>query len=220
MISRGTRIVFATVVDGVARLPLRLRATTKQPRRRQNAPGTIGVLAWTEIRARGVGFSPVDGLQIRAMTQEEFSSYRRRVIGQYAAELARTGASTAEQAEQRAANESDQFLPDGLDTAGMALLVGEIDGEVVGLVWVGPAPAGRAGWWIYDIEVVPDRRGQGYGRALLEAAERDAQQRGAVSIGLDVFGGNDVALGMYESSGYEVAATRMLKRFASSSGPD
>ena len=111
-------------------------------------------------------------------------------------------------------------MPDGLDTAGMALLVGETGGEVVGLVWVGPAPAGRAGWWIYDIEVVPDRRGQGYGRALLEAAERHAQHRGAESIGLDVFGGNDVALGLYESSGYEVAATRMLKRFASSSGPD
>jgi ribosomal protein S18 acetylase RimI-like enzyme len=154
------------------------------------------------------------------MTQEEFSSYRRRTISHYAAELARTGASTAEEAEQRAAKESDQFLPDGLDTAGMALLVGEIDGEVVGLVWVGPAPAGRAGWWVYDIEVVPARRGQGYGRALLEAAERDAQQRGAVSIGLDVFGGNEVALGMYESSGYEVAAIRMLKRFAPSSRTD
>ena len=162
----------------------------------------------------------MDGLRIRAMTQEEFSSYRRRTISHYAAELARTGASTAEEAEQRAAKESDQFLPDGLDTAGMALLVGETGGEVVGLVWVGPAPAGRAGWWIYDIEVVPAQRGRGYGRALLEAAERHAQHRGAESIGLDVFGGNDVALGLYESSGYEVAATRMLKRFASSSGPD
>jgi ribosomal protein S18 acetylase RimI-like enzyme len=154
------------------------------------------------------------------MTQKEFSSYRRRTISHYAAELARTGASTAEEAEQRAAKESDQFLPDGLDTAGMALLVGETGGEAVGLVWVGPAPAGRAGWWVYDIEVVPDRRGQGYGRALLEAAERHAQHRGAESIGLDVFGGNDVALGLYESSRYDVAATRMLKRFASSSGPD
>lgn len=154
------------------------------------------------------------------MTQEEFSAYRRRAITHYAAELARTGASTPEQAEQRAAKESDEFLPDGLDTAGMALLVGETGGDVVGVVWVGPAPAGRAGWWIYDIEVVPARRGQGYGRALLEAAERDAQHRGAVSIGLDVFGGNDVALRMYESSGYEVAAIRMQKRFASSSVPD
>ena len=152
-------------------------------------------------------------LQIRAMTQKEFSSYRRRALTQYAAELVRAGTWTAEQAEQRAAEETDGFLPDG------ALLVGETDGEVVGLVWVGPAPAERAGWWIYDIEVVPAQRGRGFGRALLKAAEREAQRRGGHSIGLNVFGGNDVALGMYESSGYEAAAIQMQKRFASSSEP-
>jgi ribosomal protein S18 acetylase RimI-like enzyme len=161
----------------------------------------------------------VGDLQIRAMTQEEFSSYRRRAIRQYAAELVRAGTWSAAQAEQRAAEETDHFLPDGADTGEMALLVGETAGEVVGLVWVGPAPAGRAGWWIYDIEVVPAQRGRGHGRALLEAAEREAQRRGGQSIGLNVFGGNDVALGMYESSGYEVAAIQMQKRFASSSGP-
>ncbi len=158
-------------------------------------------------------------LQIRAMTQEEFSSYRRRAISEYAAELVRAGASTEEQAEQQATKETDASLPDGADTREMALLVGQTAGEVVGLVWVGPAPADRAGWWIYDIEVVPAQRGRGYGRALLEAAEHEAQRRGGRSIGLNVFGGNDVALGMYESSGYEVAAIQMQKRFASSSGP-
>ena len=152
------------------------------------------------------------------MTQKEFSSYRRRALTQYAAELVRAGTWTAEQAEQRAAEETDGFLPDGADTEGMALLVGETDGEVVGLVWVGPAPAERAGWWIYDIEVVPAQRGRGFGRALLKAAEREAQRRGGHSIGLNVFGGNDVAIGLYESAGYQVAAIQMQKRFASSSG--
>ena len=153
--------------------------------------------------------------KIRAMTQEEFSSYRRRAISQYDAELVRAGASTAEQAEQQATMETDTSLPDGADTGGMALLVGETGGDVVGVVWVGPAPAGRAGWWIFDIEVVPAHRGRGHGRALLEAAEREAQRLGGDSIGLNVFGGNDVALRMYESSGYEVAAIQMQKRLAS-----
>jgi ribosomal protein S18 acetylase RimI-like enzyme len=151
------------------------------------------------------------------MTQEEFSSYRRRAISQYAAEHVRAGTWSAEQAEQRAAKETDDVLPDGVDTGGMALLVAETAGEVVGLVWVGPAPAERPGWWIYDIEVVPAQRRRGYGRALLEAAEREAQRRGGHSIGLNVFGGNDVALGLYESSGYEVATIQMRKRLASSS---
>jgi hypothetical protein len=49
----------------------------------------------------------------------------------------------------------------------------------------------------------------------LEAAEREAQRRGAESIGLNMFGGNDAARGLYQSSGYEVAATLMRKRFGS-----
>jgi ribosomal protein S18 acetylase RimI-like enzyme len=213
--------VFATVIDRIARPRFgRARSNEATAATSELATDNRAFTRTARFEPGALAFPLVDGLQIRAMTQEEFSSYRRRTISHYAAELARTGACTAEEAETRAATESEQFLPDGLQTAGMALLIGETDGEAVGLVWVGPAPAGRAGWWVYDIEVVPARRGQGYGRALLEAAEREAQQRGAVSIGLDVFGGNDVALRMYESSGYEVAATRMLKRFASSSGPD
>jgi ribosomal protein S18 acetylase RimI-like enzyme len=51
---------------------------------------------------------------------------------------------------------------------------------------------------------------------LLVAAEREAERRGGRSIGLNVFGGNDVALSLYEPSGYQVAATQMQKRFGSS----
>jgi ribosomal protein S18 acetylase RimI-like enzyme len=149
------------------------------------------------------------------MRQEEFRLYRQRAIGEYAAENIRAGNWNPEEAEERAARETDELLPDGVDTAAMVLLVGETEVGVGGLVWVGAAPAGRSGWWIYDIEVVPAQRGRGYGRALLEAAEREAQLRGAESIGLNVFGGNDAARGLYESSGYEVAATHMRKRFGS-----
>lgn len=149
------------------------------------------------------------------MTQEEFRLYRERAISEYAAENIRAGNWNPEEAEQQAARETDELLPHGVETAGMVLLVGETAGGVVGLVWLGPAPPDRSGWWIYDIEVVPAQRGRGYGRALLEAAEREAQLRGAESIGLNVFGGNDPARGLYESSGYEVAATHMRKRFGS-----
>jgi ribosomal protein S18 acetylase RimI-like enzyme len=154
------------------------------------------------------------GLQIRAMTQDEFADYRRRAITEYAAEHVRAGNWSEEEAEERAAKDTDDLLPDGADTAGVALLVAEIEGEVVGLVWVGPAPGQTLGWWIYDIEVVPAQRGRGYGRALLEAAEREVQRRGGDSMGLNVFGGNDAARRLYETSGYEVASMQMRKRLA------
>jgi ribosomal protein S18 acetylase RimI-like enzyme len=97
----------------------------------------------------------------------------------------------------------------------MVLLAAEADGELVGLVWVGRAPGERGGWWIYDIDVVPDQRRRGYGRALLEAAEHAALERGADSVGMNVFGGNDAARRLYESSGYDVAAIFMRKPLAS-----
>ena len=153
------------------------------------------------------------------MTPNEFSVYRRRAISEYAAEHVRAGNWKPETAEQRAAQETDELLSAGVDTPGMVLLVGQAGAEVVGLVWVGRAPGKRAGWWIYDIEVVPDQRGHGYGRSLLGAAECEAQRYGGDSIGLNVFGGNDVARGLYESSGYQVASIQMRKRFPLNPAP-
>jgi ribosomal protein S18 acetylase RimI-like enzyme len=150
-------------------------------------------------------------LRIRAMTRAEFDDYRRRSVRRYAGEHVRVGNWSAEDAEQRAEKETDELLPKGVDTPEMVLLVAETAGAVVGLVWVGPAPQQRAGWWIYDIEVVDDQRGRGYGRALLDAAEREVLVRDGNSIGLNVFGANAAARGLYESAGYEVAALLMRK---------
>ena len=61
------------------------------------------------------------------------------------------------------------------------------------------------------MEVVDDQRGRGYGRALLDAAEREVVARGGDSVGLNVFGANAAAKGLYVSAGYEVAATLMRK---------
>jgi hypothetical protein len=47
----------------------------------------------------------------------------------------------------------------------------------------------------------------------------EAQRQGGESIGLNVFGGNDVALGLYELSGYQMASIQMRKNFAPSSSP-
>ena len=107
----------------------------------------------------------------------------------------RVGNWSAEDAKERAEKETDELLPKGVDTPEMILFVAEAAGAIVGLAWVGRAPPQRAGWWIYDIEVVDDQRGREYGRALLEAAERGSLVRDGDSIGLNVFGANAVARG-------------------------
>jgi ribosomal protein S18 acetylase RimI-like enzyme len=145
------------------------------------------------------------------MTKDEFDLYRRRAITEYAAEHVRAGNWSKEEAERLAAEETDGLLPDGVDSAGMVLLVAEVDGDSVGLVWVGQSPGEREGWWIYDIEVVPEQRRRGYARTLLQAAEREARRGGADSIGLNVFGGNDAARRLYDSLGYQVTSVQMRK---------
>jgi ribosomal protein S18 acetylase RimI-like enzyme len=146
------------------------------------------------------------------MTPTEFDEFRRRAIKEYAAEHIRAGDWNADVAEELAAKETDALLPQGVDSPGMLLLVAETDAaEVVGIVWVALERADNAGAWIFDIEVDPAHRGQGYGRALLRAAESEVRQRGGKSIGLNVFGANTAARRLYESSGYEIASLHMRK---------
>jgi ribosomal protein S18 acetylase RimI-like enzyme len=157
---------------------------------------------------------------LRPMTAAEFNSFRAGLIRRYAAEHVSAGDWAPEQAEDRAARGTDDLLPGGPSTPGMLLLSAEApDGEPVGMVWVGldrPLPGGA---WIYDIEINPEHRGKGYGRALLQGAEQESTKQGAKAIGLNVFGANTIARKLYESSGYQVTATQMRKDLGESPGP-
>jgi hypothetical protein len=82
------------------------------------------------------------------MTKDEFDLYRRRAIREYATEHVRARDWSREDAARLAAEETDGLLPDGVDSAGMVLLVAEVDGDSVGHVWVGESPGERVLWWI------------------------------------------------------------------------
>ncbi|MFW8746016.1 GNAT family N-acetyltransferase, partial [Mesorhizobium japonicum] len=80
-----------------------------------------------------------------------------------------------------------------------------------GVLWVGPNPDGVGPAWVFDIEVEEARRGEGWGRALMLEAERIARADGHAELGLNVFGSNAVARGLYESLGYQPTAIQMRK---------
>jgi len=158
--------------------------------------------------------SLMDELSVRPMTPAEFQAIRSGMIREYAAEHVRAGDWNPDDAHARAAAQTDELLPQGVDTPDMFMLtaVGS-EGHEIGHVWVGlkrPYGSGH-GAWIYNIEINPDQRGKGYGRALLKAAERETARRGVTTIGLNVFGPNAVARSLYESAGYEVATLQMKK---------
>lgn len=61
--------------------------------------------------------------------------------------------------------------------------------------------------------VAKQAEGQGVGKALMTAAEREAQQRGAKSMSLNVFVTNHRARRLYAKSGYHEELIRHIKFF-------
>lgn len=153
-------------------------------------------------------------MELRTMTTPEYDRWRRHLAAEYAVEQVAAGTWSPEEAESLAAAGLDEHLPDGPATAGHLLLVAADEHGPVGVLWLAlthPRGAPDTGW-IYDIEVVPERRGQGLGRALLAAAEREIVSRGVNALGLNVFGSNEAALGLYRSAGYDVVTQQMRKQ--------
>jgi GNAT superfamily N-acetyltransferase len=149
---------------------------------------------------------------VRRMTAEEFGPWVAHETAMYAAELAEaSGASLAETA-ARAESQLREFLPDGVGTAGVHLLrVLDDEGAPVGVLWLGPHPQRADAGWVFDVEIDEDRRGEGFGRGAMLAAERVARDAGWVALGLNVFGPNARARGLYDSLGYGVVSTTMAK---------
>ncbi len=56
--------------------------------------------------------------------------------------------------------------------------------------------------YLEELYVVPEHRGQGFGRALLEAAMQRARERGAAHIDLATSEGDVAARALYESAGF------------------
>ena len=150
---------------------------------------------------------------LEPMSAQEWERWRVGAVRGYAADKVRAGTWPAEGAEARADRDFTDVLPEGLATPGHELcsIVNEA-GEVVGMLWFGPLrEAGRGECFIWDIEVRAEARGHGYGRAALVALEPMARARGYSSIGLHVFGDNEVARNLYRSSGYVETDVMMRK---------
>jgi ribosomal protein S18 acetylase RimI-like enzyme len=98
---------------------------------------------------------------------------------------------------------------------GNLLFVAEVDGERAGLLWFGPnrnLVTGEEEGWIYNVTVLPARRGQGIGRLLMQHAERHATQAGYAVIGLMVAVHNQTARELYHRLDYRDSNILMRKR--------
>jgi ribosomal protein S18 acetylase RimI-like enzyme len=104
-----------------------------------------------------------------------------------------------------------ELLPGGSPAPGQHIGRVVSHHEPVGILWVGPAGTDPERWWVWDVTIDDDRRGQGLGREAMLLAERLARADGARTFGLNVFAGNTVARSLYGSLGYDETAVQMRK---------
>jgi ribosomal protein S18 acetylase RimI-like enzyme len=122
-------------------------------------------------------------------------------------------------AEANAAASYARLFPDGTPAEGHDVFVlvetmntDDAEAVAVGFLWIGPYPDDRANaMWVWSVAVDEHHRGRGLGRAAMLLAEDEARRRGATELGLNVFGFNDVAIGLYRSLGYETSSVQMRK---------
>ncbi len=154
----------------------------------------------------------MSAVELRPMTEAEYVVWYPEAIAGYADGHIKAGSMPADKAPEMAAKQFADLLPDGLATPAHHLLIGEADGERVGMLWLNiPVEGEGVNAFVYDVEVEADHRGKGYGRGIMVGAESYALDHRAATIRLHVFGDNTVARGLYRSLGYVETNVNMAK---------
>jgi ribosomal protein S18 acetylase RimI-like enzyme len=143
---------------------------------------------------------------------DEYPAWRDTEIDEYARDISDNGDTPLDAARRKAEADMAEILPDGLATPGHSMFVLEVDGAPAGRLWLAEREIdGRRAMFVFDIHVDEAFRGRGFGRAAMLLAEREALERGIQRIELNVFGGNAVARGLYQSLGYVERSVSMAK---------
>ncbi|MFI7663198.1 GNAT family N-acetyltransferase [Micromonospora parva] len=152
-------------------------------------------------------------LTLTPMTAPELARLLGALEQGYAEDLVAHRGMTPEAARERTVAQIGELLPAGADTEGVLLRMGRVGDTEVGWIWVTlPTAAAPNQAWIHNIEVHEEQRGRGYARRMIQLIEAELAQLGVPELGLNVFGTNTVALGLYRSLGFEVTSQQMAKR--------
>jgi ribosomal protein S18 acetylase RimI-like enzyme len=146
-------------------------------------------------------------------TADEYDAWSALELEGYISEIVMSGSLSRTAAEDQARRETDELLPQGLDTPGQLIFRLVNDGQPVGWLWLSLRhPHGDVGvGFIYNIVVDERFRGHGYGREAMHLAEQEASRHGLHALALNVFGHNQIARDLYLSLGYQETSVRMKK---------
>jgi RimJ/RimL family protein N-acetyltransferase len=146
------------------------------------------------------------------MDETSFRRFTDHLLHDYAADKVKAGAWSADEAEDRAAKEIEELLPEGTLTRDHYLysVRDESVPAEVGKLWISLRDSGRT-LWIYDIHVHERFRRRGYASRILHLVEDKARELGSAKVELHVFGHNHGARALYEQVGYTPMSIVMAK---------
>jgi GNAT superfamily N-acetyltransferase len=154
----------------------------------------------------------VPAITVRPLRDDEFEPWLQAAQAGYEESMRVHGGIGAEAAQQRAAADVEALFPDRKPSDEQLVYALEADGERVGDLWLAERDGEDARMlFVYAVEIDDRYRGRGYGRAAMVFAEEEAERRGVAGVALNVFGGNEVARGLYRSLGYAEVGVYMRK---------
>ncbi|WEG13235.1 GNAT family N-acetyltransferase [Pullulanibacillus sp. KACC 23026] len=139
-------------------------------------------------------------IRLDEMNASEFNTYLNYAIRNYADEHVKAGNWNAHESMSKAAKEFEQLLPEGEKTAKHKFFVIRVGDQEVGMIWL--AERSNQKGFIYDINIWEGYQGLGYGKQAMKEIEEVARKLGLESIGLHVFGHNQIARRLYDKLGY------------------
>lgn len=151
-------------------------------------------------------------VQLRTITPANKDAYLARTWIEYGKDIVKAGM-TEEQARKNIEQTKAQVFDNGVLKPNQHILDVLLEGRTIGVLWlVNRREVEEGDWYIYDIEILEEFRGQGLGRATMLAAEKYVKANAGHTIGLNVFGFNSVARKLYETLDYETSALQMKKK--------
>lgn len=151
-------------------------------------------------------------IQLDPMSDSEYEQFAAESVRGYAEEKAQAGTWSREEALDRAQEEFDLLLPQGVASPDNYLFTvrDARSQQSVGRLWFAMrGELGRREAYVYEVAVDESHRGKGYGRAAMVACVEEARKVGANSVGLHVFGGNKIARSLYTSLGFAEVGVMM-----------
>jgi RimJ/RimL family protein N-acetyltransferase len=148
------------------------------------------------------------------MSETELQQYLDVAVPQYAQEHVRSGRWSKREALERAQQEFDEVLTDGLNTKDQYFfsIVDEQTATRVGVLWFAiHSRKEEPSAYVYDLLIYEPYRHQGYGKQALRAIEAKAYELGLKTVALHIFGHNHAARAMYEKLGYVTTNLTMVK---------